>query len=270
MKLICQSDDYGITRAVSEGTLFAIKCGFIRSTGLFSNMPNSQWAANKIKKVPEVSVGIDINLVTGNPISFPKDIPGLVDNQGVFIPSRERMALGKISSFEHGKVIFKTDPYNYDEVLIETRAQVERFIEMMGRKPAYIHNHSFSTINSQRAAEVIADEYDIPLTAKLMTDLRITVLKSQWLDGNMDLSSQFNLEIEERFIEQLRSQLDKELVYYLSHCGFVDDPLMKLSSFTLIRAKDTACAVSDKVKNFLNENGIELINHNKLYELIGK
>ena len=39
MKLLVQSDDFGITPAVSCGILEAIKKGIVRNTGLFANMP---------------------------------------------------------------------------------------------------------------------------------------------------------------------------------------------------------------------------------------
>ena len=42
MKLLVQSDDYGITRAVSRGIIHGIKNGVIRNTGLFANMPWSE------------------------------------------------------------------------------------------------------------------------------------------------------------------------------------------------------------------------------------
>ena len=39
MKLLVQSDDYGITRAVSLGCIHGIRNGVVRNTGIFANMP---------------------------------------------------------------------------------------------------------------------------------------------------------------------------------------------------------------------------------------
>jgi len=44
----------------------------------------------------------------------------------------------------------------------------------------------------------------------------------------------------------------------------VDDELLKLSSFTLIRPKDLASALSLKVASFIEEHNIELITHEQL------
>ena len=64
-KLIFQSDDYGISDAVTDGILKGIERGIICQTGLFVNMPSSERAARLIKDKRNVAVGIDINLVAG-------------------------------------------------------------------------------------------------------------------------------------------------------------------------------------------------------------
>ena len=47
MKLLIQSDDYGMTPAVADGIIYGITHGVVRNTGLFSNMP---WAAECVEK----------------------------------------------------------------------------------------------------------------------------------------------------------------------------------------------------------------------------
>ena len=69
-RILFQSDDYGITQAVSEGILRGIREGIIRNTGLFVNLDCSAWAAEKIKDV-DVCLGVDINYVAGKPVSDP-------------------------------------------------------------------------------------------------------------------------------------------------------------------------------------------------------
>ena len=58
-RLLMQSDDYGITGAVSAGIRTAIEFGLIRNTGLFVNMPASEKAARDIL-AEDVCRGIDI------------------------------------------------------------------------------------------------------------------------------------------------------------------------------------------------------------------
>ena len=66
MKILFQSDDYGITKAQALGCLEAIHHGVIRNTGFFSNMPWAsevyEWIRND---VDDIAFGIDLNASTG-------------------------------------------------------------------------------------------------------------------------------------------------------------------------------------------------------------
>ena len=93
-KLLFQSDDYGLTDSVADGILKGIDQGIIRNTGLFVNMPSSARAAEKIRDRQGICVGIDINLVAGQPVSDPAEVPSLVNPEGHFVPSVQRMREG--------------------------------------------------------------------------------------------------------------------------------------------------------------------------------
>ncbi|MEG0077252.1 MAG: ChbG/HpnK family deacetylase [Anaerorhabdus sp.] len=138
MKLLFQSDDYGFTDAITDGILKGIKEGIIRNTGLFVNMPSSKRAAELIKNIEGISVGIDINFVAGYPVTKdPIMLTTLIREDGHFISSVEQMKkLSKPIDQKNILQMFDEDPYDYEEVLNETEAQVLKFIELMGRKPA--------------------------------------------------------------------------------------------------------------------------------------
>jgi len=52
--------------------------------------------------------------------------------------------------------------------------------------------------------------------------------------------------------------LDQEYGYIVSHCGYADADLFRLTSFTLCRPMDLDCMTSEEVKNWVKENNIEL------------
>ena len=52
--------------------------------------------------------------------------------------------------------------------------------------------------------------------------------------------------------------LTKEYGYIVSHCGYADADLFKLTSFSTCRVKDLECMTSEEVKNWVKENNIEL------------
>jgi predicted glycoside hydrolase/deacetylase ChbG (UPF0249 family) len=86
MKLIVRGADYAMTDSITDGCLRAARCGILTDVGLMTNnAAQARYAVNELKKYPHVSVGQDLNLVSGLPASDPKDIPALVDENGIFI-----------------------------------------------------------------------------------------------------------------------------------------------------------------------------------------
>ena len=80
MKLIVRGADYAMTDSITDGCLRAARCGILTDVGLMTNnAAQARYAVNELKKYPHVSVGQDLNLVSGLPASDPKDIPALVD-----------------------------------------------------------------------------------------------------------------------------------------------------------------------------------------------
>ena len=64
MKLLIQSDDFGITRAVSQGCIFGIQNGVIKNTGMFTNMPWIEECVFLLKPyINDIAFGIDLNFV---------------------------------------------------------------------------------------------------------------------------------------------------------------------------------------------------------------
>ena len=93
MKLIIQSDDLGITEAVSCGIARAAREGAITCTGLFSNMPAAPFAVELMKPYPQICLGEDINLVAGRPCADPEKVPSLVQKNGLFLTSGMHWAI---------------------------------------------------------------------------------------------------------------------------------------------------------------------------------
>lgn len=84
MKLIVRGADYAMTDSITDGCLRAARCGILTDVGLMTNnAAQARYAVNELKKYPHVSVGQDLNLVSGLPASDPKDIPALVDENGI-------------------------------------------------------------------------------------------------------------------------------------------------------------------------------------------
>ena len=58
MKLLVQADDYGFTKGVTAGIIDAIENGFLRNTGMFTNMPEAVHAASLIPAHPNACLDV--------------------------------------------------------------------------------------------------------------------------------------------------------------------------------------------------------------------
>ena len=264
-RILFQSDDYGITQAVSDGILRGVQEGIIRNTGLFVNMESSAYAADRIRDT-DVCLGIDINYVAGRPVSAPEQIPHLVNEDGRFYSSRELLERNKLLSMDGIIFLFETDPYPYEEIRIETENQVKRFRELTGRWPEYLHPHSVCTPNTERAAQEIAEKYHIFHSTDMMNSPVYHCLPGAIaLSKGVSLEEQLKQDVEKELLEtSLPALQDGETGYYIFHCGYVDADLFQVSSLTLKRMLDLKAALSKRVKEYIQQNNIELITYREL------
>lgn len=265
MDLLFQSDDFGITEAVTLGIVKGIEEGLIRNTGLFVNMKSSKFAASFIPKYPECCFGLDINLVAGKPISDPIKIPSLVNDDGLFISSIERFK-NEYKSIENDLSIeFKNEPYKYEEVLIEMEAQIQEFINLVGRKPEYIHPHSLVTPTTIKAFKTLSKKYNIIFTMDFLKEKNITFLPTDWnIKPVFKLEDQFQTDVTKRVLKQLEITKDKDKIALICHCGYIDSDLLKVSSYSIIRAKDLEMALSIEMIDYISENKIRLVTYRNI------
>ena len=138
MKLIVRGADYAMTDSITDGCLRAARCGILTDVGLMTNnAAQARYAVNELKKYPHVSVGQDLNLVSGLPASDPKDIPALVDENGIFISSTRR----KLENLYE---------IPYDQIYREMKQQVENFIEIVAASRATLQGIRFPHRKSSR------------------------------------------------------------------------------------------------------------------------
>lgn len=114
MSLVVTADDLGLSPGVTRGILEAHRDGIVRSTGLLVTFAAAEEAASLARAEPDLEIGLHIDLVGGTPVSDPRDVPSLVDEEGRFRP------LGEFS----GRLL--TGRIRADDVAREVRAQVER------------------------------------------------------------------------------------------------------------------------------------------------
>lgn len=257
MRLLFQSDDYGITRAVSLGIIHGITHGVVRNTGLFANMPWAEECVEWIRPyLEEIAFGIDLNASTGPSLLGYDKVPNLCHANGMFYTSRENRAMDTAEN--------DYDHVDYDQVFAEFKAQTERYIELVGRKPDYIHGHAYGTKTTERARRAIADLYGRPLTSDFR-DPSQPMGAMSWYRGRSP-EEQLQNDPLAVILDVQSGLLQKDLGYIITHCGYCDQELFELSCFNTCRVVDLAAATSAEIRQWIKDNNIELINFRQLQE----
>lgn len=260
MKLLVQSDDYGISEACAQGCLKGIRDGIIRNTGLFVNMPWTNKCVEWIKPyINDIALGIDLNISTGSPVLPAIKLTSLVQSNGQFLTSRMHRALDtKENDFDH---------LIYEEVYNEYEAQIQKFINLVGIKPDYLHGHAYGTKTSHSIMQELAKKYDIPLSSNIIHHAKVNSPRMDWYLEPATYDSQLACNLEEYILLDKAGFLNSEYGLLITHCGYVDDTLMKITSFNLLRIKDLEGLTSPKVLKWVKDNDIELITYRDINEL---
>lgn len=259
MKLLVQSDDYAITRAVSQGCIYGIKNGLIRNTGLFANMPWTEECVEWIKPyLNEIAFGIDLNASTGSSILGHDKVPSLTHADGSFLTSKENRSLDTDGNGHDHLASCRDELYN------EFKAQIEKYIELVGHKPDYIHNHAYGTKTTIEITEQLAKEYGVQLSSSIMERDEVKFAGMGWYVRGGGPEAQLTEDPISYVLEDKGNILNSEYAYLITHSGYCDVELFNLSSYNTCRVKDLECLTDERVISWIKDNNIELINFNDL------
>lgn len=260
MKMLIQSDDFGITRAVSQGCIFGIRNGVVKNTGMFANMPWIEECVSWLKPyLNDIAFGIDLNLSTGSSLLAHSVIPDLTKVNGEFFTSRENRQLDcEKNGFDH---LANSSNQVYDEF----KAQIEKYIRLVGKKPAYIHNHAYGTPTVDAVTKRLAKEYDVICTLDLMKQNEVKQAGMGWYTPG-DAQSQLSGNLTNYITEDKGELIGSKYGYLIAHCGYLDAEIFQLSSFNTCRAMDLHALTSNEVKKWIVDNQVELITFKELPE----
>jgi predicted glycoside hydrolase/deacetylase ChbG (UPF0249 family) len=101
--VIVTADDVGLSPGVTRGAIEAARRGVVRSASLIVNMPESDAAAEETRTVAGLELGLHLNIVAGEPVSDPSEVPSLLDRDGRFLALAalaRRLARGGVRATE--------------------------------------------------------------------------------------------------------------------------------------------------------------------------
>ena len=113
-QLIVNADDFGLSDGVNRGIIEAHQRGIVTSASLMVRWPAAGAAAAYAKGHPELSVGLHIDL--GEWVRGPGE-------------------------YDWSELYYVIDTADVDAVRVEIRAQIDRFVELIGAPPTHLDSH---------------------------------------------------------------------------------------------------------------------------------
>lgn len=242
MKLIVNADDFGYSRAINYGIIDSFNYGIVNSSTMIMNGKNVEHAIGLAKNNPTLGIGIHLNLTLGKPLR--NDVPTLINNEG---------------NFKNKKQVFSFMGLSKDEIYKEWGTQINRFLSY-GLIPTHLDSHH-SVHGIPQIIPIISElakNYDLPVRNKfgnskpkniITTDIYINDFHKE----GVKIDTLLNLDIHKG-----------KTVELLCHPGYIDNEILNVSSYNIMRTKEVEILTSEVVKQWIKEQGIELINYNDL------
>jgi predicted glycoside hydrolase/deacetylase ChbG (UPF0249 family) len=141
-RLIVNGDDLGRTESLTHGVFEAHSRGILSSTSLVAGSGHFDLAVSLAKQHPTLGVGVHLVLDEYEPVSEPRDIPGMLDSAGQYharSTALRRLLLGQIPT---------------SEIAREWEAQIARVVDA-GIRPTHLDGHGHCHASPNLAGVVL-------------------------------------------------------------------------------------------------------------------
>jgi chitin disaccharide deacetylase len=127
-RLIINADDFGLSYGITDGIVLTHRKGLLTSTSLMVNQPATEYAVRRAPEVPNLGIGIHLNLTEGRPVLPKEEVPTLVNAAGEFVgPS------------EMGRRLLRWEA-SPPEIEAEFRAQIQK-MKSLRLQPTHADSH---------------------------------------------------------------------------------------------------------------------------------
>ncbi|MFE8700244.1 chitin disaccharide deacetylase [Cytobacillus sp. FJAT-54145] len=244
-KLIINADDFGYSKGVNLGIIEAYKNGVVTSATMMTNMPGAAHAAALALENPDLGVGVHLVLDCGRPVS--DSVPSLINENGDFhkIDGLEKYA--ELSDIEK-----------------EYTCQIEKFLSL-GLVPTHLdsHHHLHGHKKIYPIVEKLAQKYNLPVR-------KVSAEQGHSSNSNLKMVNYFNHEFfgddltTELFIEIINKTLSYEISEVMTHPAFIDESILRGSSYALQRVRELTILTSEEVKEAIVNKKIDLATYKEV------
>ena len=247
-RLIVNADDLGRTSGINRGIVEAHRRGIVTSATLMVNHAAAPEAGALARQNPRLGLGLHVALTGGSPTLAPAQITTLVDAQGRLPAKPEGLGAA--------------DPA---EIRAEARAQLARFVDIVGRLPTHFdsHHHSHRLPAVFDALVALAAETGRPVRAAAAgmgerlrrrgvatTDHFVEAFHGE--DATLDR------------LKAILETLPPGTTELMCHPAFVDEELRAASGYAEPRARELQVLTDERARRALEEGGIRLIHFGEL------
>jgi hopanoid biosynthesis associated protein HpnK len=283
-RLIVNADDLGLTAGVNRGIAEAHERGIVTSATLMANGARFEEAVTLARSLPRLGVGCHIDLIQLSPTLPPRQLPTLVSGE----------------NFRHGLPRFAAaamrGALSAAEITAEATAQLRR-LQQAGVQVSHLdthkHTHVFppvlrALLQAARDCGVraVRNPFEPARAASAMTSLASpALLKRQaavWAlrpmaggfrrqvkaaglattDGTLGIA--FTGRLDRRLICEMSRRMPQGTWELVTHPGYNDDGLARLSRLTASRESELEALTSSETRRCLEECGVQLISYRDL------
>ncbi|MGL5886129.1 MAG: ChbG/HpnK family deacetylase [Bombilactobacillus sp.] len=251
-QLLIRADDLGYSKGINYGIYESVKNGIINNVGVMINMPATKHGLDLLQGM-DIDLGLHTNICAGKPLSDPREIRSITDENGFFKASKV---------YRNAKADF----VDLNEAIKEIEAQYQRFLKVVGRKPDYFEAHAIYSANFLKALEIVAAKYDAallpfnfdldPVTFKSKTTI-VTFMDS--MKPNYDPLQTFK-----RALDYSKNCPENTVPMMICHPGYLDQDIMIHSSLTIPRTQEVAFVCDPQTKALVAQEKVKLVRYHEL------
>lgn len=238
-KVIINADDFGLSEATNYGIMESHLNGLLSSTTLMVTMPHVEHAVSLMKFVPNLGVGLHLNITLGRPLTKNET---LTNEEGYFIKPQNLK-----------------QEYSEEEVYLEFKKQYEKFIDLVGEKPSHFDTHLFASdkIETVKKATIrLANEVAVPVRNQETKYYdRVEFISFRKYGDPIGLDYLYN---------RYKDFHNYDIVEIMSHPGYIDQYILDISSYNYERLEELDILTSKSLKQIFEKEGFELITYHDL------
>ncbi len=247
-RVIVNADELGRSPGVNRGILDAHAKGVVSSATLLVNAAGTVDAVRLVRDAPNLGVGLHLALTDGGPVAPLDQLPGLVDPTGALPAGPDGLLRAPLR-----------------DVLVEARAQLRLFRELMRREPTHLdsHQHAHRIPVALQAVVTLAWETGLPVRST-SPEMRARFQRERIPTADHFVEDFFGPRASAGELVRILGALPLGTSEVMCHPGFVDEALRRGSLYVDPRESEHAALVDGDVRQVLQASGLRLAHYGQL------